>query len=353
MTQDASVVGTATKPAPVGLPPQLTGHRTFTWFTPARRRPTEYEMYTVHQQSNPAQWLHIDWPVRFEDGTPPWSDDASLVKTSLWQSYRDPAAMWQRPFVQMTNQDQQALARLIPTLLRTTGRTLDTLWAKEILGRIYGAWPFVEYGLFLALSYGVRQAMSDTVQYSIVFQAADRLRLLQDIVLHLDQLGDSQPGFSDELARDAWMSDPALVPVREIIEHLVAGQDWVETLIVSTLVFEPLLGHLAKAELFTGYSPRAGDAATAVVLAGALKDTERHISAAQALVRLVCADPEHGTHNRDVIKNWFDDWGANCTAAAEAFQAPFAAIGMPENQRREAFYRAITNQRAVMTGALS
>lgn len=49
--------------------PAFAGHRTFTWFTPRRRTATEYELYTVGQQSSPEQWLNVGWP--------------SLMKTEL------------------------------------------------------------------------------------------------------------------------------------------------------------------------------------------------------------------------------------------------------------------------------
>ena len=51
-----------------------------------------------------------------------------------------------------------------------------------MLSRYYAAWPFVEYGLFLALCYAVREALGDTIAFSIAFQAGGRMRHLQDIV---------------------------------------------------------------------------------------------------------------------------------------------------------------------------
>ncbi len=330
---------------------EFSGDRNFTWFTPARRKPSEYESYTIGQQSDPGQWLHIDWPVRFDDGTPPWSDDSSAVRTSMWRDYRDPAGMWQRPFVSATNQDQQALARTLPVLTRPGGTSAAGPWRDEVLGRLYAAWPFVEYGLFLSLAYGVRQAMSDTVQFTVVFQAADRMRLLQDIVFHLDHLGESDESFTDAGAREAWMSDPALVPIRELVEHLVACEDWVEALVITTLVFEPLLGSLAKSELFSHRAAHAGDGATPAVLAGAIRDTDRHITGVAALVRLVCADPDTGGDNAKVIGGWLDDWGPRCEAAATAFLAAFAAAGVNEAGAKEALTRSLERQRQALDEA--
>jgi methane monooxygenase component A beta chain/propane monooxygenase small subunit len=49
-------------------------------------------------------------------------------------------------------------------------------WVREVLGRYYAAWPFVEYGLFLSLCYAVREALGDSVMFALVFEAADKVR---------------------------------------------------------------------------------------------------------------------------------------------------------------------------------
>lgn len=338
-----------TTEATVARPVELEGHRTFTWFTPARRKPTEYELYTVGQQSTPDEWLHVDWPLRFDDGRAPWEEESSAVRTSEWSAYRDPHQLWQRPYVSTCNQDQQALARLVPVL--TMGSAAITpIWSQKILARSYAAWPFVEYGLFLSLAYAVRLAMSDTVQFSVVFQAVDRMRLLQDIVHHLDHLQES-PEFSDAGAREAWMSDSTLVPIREVIERIAASQDWVEILVAGTLVFEPLVGHLAKAELFSRRAPMFGDGTTPAVLASALLDSGRHLESVQALVRLVCQDPVHGDQNQATVRRWIEEWQPRCEAAARSFLPTFSDCGIDAKESANALSRALANQRAAVEGA--
>ena len=55
--------------------PLLEGHRRFAWFEPARKgSPSEYESYTLGQQSSPQRGLHVDWPVRFDDGREPFTE---------------------------------------------------------------------------------------------------------------------------------------------------------------------------------------------------------------------------------------------------------------------------------------
>ena len=150
--------------------PPFEGHRTFTWFTPRRRAATEYELYTVGQQSNPGQWLHVGWPIRFDDGREPYTASSTAIRCGNWAGYRDPAGLWQRPYVAAANHTEQALARLIPAELSAgLGSGIDAGWLDPMLSRYYAAWPFVEYGLFLALCYAVREALGDTIAFSIAF----------------------------------------------------------------------------------------------------------------------------------------------------------------------------------------
>jgi hypothetical protein len=328
--------------------PEFEGFQTFVWFTPERRKPTEYELYTVGQQSSPEQWLDVDWPLRFDDGRAPWDDSSSAIRTTKWFDWRDPNKTWQRPYVSHTNQDEQALLRLMPILTKGSARTIDEKWAKEILGKTYAAWPFVEYGLFLALAYAVREARADTIEFATVFQAADRMRVLQDIVLHLDFLADEIPGFSDAGARAAWMEDPTLTPIREVVEHLAASTDWVEILVVACLIVEPLLGQLAKFELFSRGAAASGDAATATVLAQSADSQKRGLDLAQSLVKFVTSDADSGAANLEVINGWVARWKPMCEKAATAFLPLFAGVG---GDGQAALQRALANTEAALTGA--
>jgi len=233
------------------------GHRKFVWFTPAGRFATEYEMFTIGQQSGPSEWLDVDWPLRFDDGRPPYTELSSVVRCSDWERFRDPAQLWYRPYVATTNQEEQALERFVgATLADRVAEGIAPAWREQVLEKYYAAWPFVEYGLFLALCHPVRQALGDSVMFAMVFQAADKMRHLQDIVHLTFDLAEALPEFDDTGARAAWMTDPALVPIRETIEALLVTDDWVEIFTVVNLVFEPLVGALMTTEFLSRSAPR-------------------------------------------------------------------------------------------------
>jgi hypothetical protein len=304
-------------------PSEFSGKRTFSWIKSASRRPSEYEIVTVGLQSSPEEWLHVDWPLRFEDGRAPWNEDASRVRTTTLSSYRDPAEIWQRIYVEDTNQQQRTLERLVPVWTAELSRSVDISWLEGTLSRTYATWPFVEYGLFLSLAYVVRQCRADTVEFMVAFQAFDRLRLQQDIVQHLYQMGVDVPGFGDAGAREMWMDDPAMSAVREVVEHIIACEDWFETLVATSLAFEPLVGTVAKRELFGRTAAMHGDCATPAVVGQSALDAERAENSLAALVELVCNDPVHGQANREVIGEWLHTWGVRARKAAEAMSTLF------------------------------
>ena len=304
------------------------GHREFTWFTPAGRRPTDYENLTVGQQSSPAEWLHVGWPVRFDNGRDPFTEDSTRVRSSRWRDWRDPFQVWQRPYVQNTNFEEQALEHVSPGVLDTGLRQINKAWLREILGKYYAAWPFAEYGLFLALCYAVREALADTVIFATAFEATDKFRHQQDIVRLILEIGDRDHTYSDASARDAWMEDPALVPIRENIERIFSLYDWAEILVAINLVFEPLAGRLVKDEFVARNAPHNGDPITPVILAAARRDTARHLETTKSLVNFLTGDPEFGDENRHVICGWMERWRAESSHAAKAAVGLFGIEGI-------------------------
>ena len=311
-----------------GSRPRAIGHREFTWFTPAGRHPTEYENLTVGQQSSPAEWLHVGWPVRFDDGRAPFTEDSTRVRSSRWRDWRDPFQVWQRPYVQHTNFEEQALEHLTPVTLDTGIGEINEAWLGKILGTYYAAWPFTEYGLFLALCYAVRESLADTVMFATAFEATDKFRHQQDIVRLILDISDRDPAFSDAGARSAWMEDPILVPVRENIERIFSLYDWAEILVAINLAFEPLVGRLVKDEFIARNAPHNGDPLTPVILAAARRDSARHLETTRNLVQFLSSDPQFGDTNRQVISGWLERWTAESNRAAGATAGLFDIKGI-------------------------
>jgi Methane/Phenol/Alkene Hydroxylase len=307
----------------------LEGHRSFTWFRPQKRRPTEYESNTVGLQSGSSGWLHVGWPLRFDDGRPPFTTASTALRCSHWQDFRDPSQLWQRPYVARLNREEQTLDTLTGEALRNgLAQAMNPAWRDQVLGKYYAAWPFVEYGECLALCYAVREALADTITFAVAFEASDKMRHHQDIVHLIFELQEAFPGFTDAAARPAWLNDPVFSPLRENVERIVALKDWAEILVAINLVLEPLVGELFKTELLARNAARNGDPVTPMLLAGARRDSRRHRETTQELVRLVNADPEHGRENQQTLRDWLKRWQPLSERAALALRPVFESAGI-------------------------
>ncbi len=332
--------------------PPFESHRRFTWFKPEKAFPTEYESLTVGQQSRPEEWMHVDWPVRFDDGRAPFVEDSTALRSVDWKGFRDPAGLLQRTHVATTNRQEQSLASFLEESHRQNLLSrLNPAWRDSVIGKYYAAWPFVEYGQFLALSYAVREAPAAALTFGLAYQISDKLRHGQDIVHYLALLENAVPGFSDERARDAWMNDAAFVPLREHLERIIQTRDWGEIMIAIHLVLEPLAGKLLKSELVARHAAVHGDPISPVILANAGADVQRHQQFAVQFAKFLTADPQFGESNRHVIRGWMEKWVPEGEQAAAALKPIFELEGVSLERFEDCYDRIRAGHRRIIAGA--
>jgi methane monooxygenase component A beta chain/propane monooxygenase small subunit len=304
--------------------PDLPGARTFTWVKPAGKRPTEYEDYTVGQQSTPAQFAFQGWPIRFDDGRDPYSDSSTLIRSCDWYAYRDPNQTTQRQYVSGVHESENALERSFAGA-HAAGlfEFADPGWIAEGIGRHYMTYPYVEYGQFLALCYAEREALSDTVTFSLVFEAADKVRHLQDVVYYSFELAEAFPNFDDSGCSQAWISDPVWQGARKAVEFIIDSSDWMEVVVAINLCLDRLFGELAKVEYFSRFAAANGDTVTPIIIASSEADTARTLRWTSTLFEHLLNDPLHGAANKEIITGWIAKWQDYALAACDAFAPVF------------------------------
>ena len=324
------------------------GQRHFTWIKPQKKRPTEYENVTVGLQSDPQRWLHVDWPLLFDNGRAPFTAASTALRCQRWEDFRDPSQLWQRPYVARLNREEQTLETLTGEALQGgLAQAMNPIWRDQVIGKYYAAWPFVEYGECLALCYAVREALAETITFAVAFEATDKTRHSQDIVHLLFELQEAFPGFNDAAARPAWLGEPEFLPLRENVERIVALKDWAEILVAINLVLEPLVGELFKTELLAKNAARNGDPVTPMILAGAHRDCRRHLETTQELVRMVMADPIFGSENKKMLQEWLRRWQPLSERAAEALQPVFEIEGISAEPFAPCWDRVCAGQRSI------
>lgn len=328
---------------------QLPGNRRFTWYTPSGRAPTEYEDLTVHEQSSPLHHAFQGWPIRFDDGRDPYDERTTEIRSGDWYAYRDPNQTIQRTYISSTNESEKALERSIAGALSAgLFEFAEPAWLHRVIAKHFLTYPFVEYGLFLALCYAEREALSDTTTFSIVFSAADKLRSLQDVVFYSFDLGEAFPDFAEADIDQVWKADPAWQGARRAVEGIIASEDWMEVVIATNLCFDRLFGELVKVEFFSRFAAANGDVVTPILIASSEADAARTLRWTKALVAHLVNDPVHGRHNHGLIRSWVDRWSAAALEAAEAFQPVF----LEPPVKPSSFDKALAHVRAKQAAVL-
>ena len=326
----------------------LSSRRNFAWYTPAERFPTEYEDLTVHQQSSPLHYAFQGWPIRFDDGRDPVTERSTQVRSSDWYAYRDPNQTIQRQYVENANAIERALAQTTDGA-RAAGllREIDARWI-ECLEQHLMTYPFVDHGLFLAFSQAGREALSDTVTFSIVFNAADHLRHLQDLVHYSFALAEELPAFSDQIAWEMWKSAPAWQGARCAVEHIVACRDWVETLVAINLCFVPVFARLIEIEYFSRFASAHGDTVTPAIMATWAAEAVRNERWTGALAEHLVDDARYGTHNREILRDWIRTWDHRTMKAIDAFAPVFERATVQPVRFADARARVLARHSALL-----
>ena len=305
--------------------PEAKTPRDFTFITPRKRRLTEYEAVTIHQQWEPGGFDVGSTFLRGPDGRAWWEASRTALKHPNWFAFRDPAQQWQRTYVRMQAEQERSIERVTEDAV-ADGQfaELDRTWLSDILGKHYRVWSFFEYGLFRAFSPAQREALSDSLGNAICFQSFDHMRLGQAVVAHLLEIELAVTDFKDRGAKELWLNDPIYQPARHLVEDLINTEDWAEQTLVVNLVVAPILSRIAWDTLVRKPAPLHGDVVTPLILMTAERDRRRDLEYSKELARMVTAsDIAESASNRAVISGWIAAWTPRVIAVARAL-APVA-----------------------------
>ncbi len=323
--------------------------RDFTYIKPSKRRLSEYEAVSLYVQTDP------DVPnnqlyMRTEEGRPAWLPESTRLRHPHWYDFRDPGRYWQRPYVRMQAEQEQAIERLVEDAKAAAAfDAMDRGWLESVLRDHYRVWSFFEYGLFRAFAVAQREALSDPIGNALTFQGFDHMRHAQAVVLYLLDLEGAIEGFRDQGAKKRWLEEPAYQPLRQITEELISFEDWAELCIVTNFVVLPLVAELGVSSLLRQHASAHGDLATPVIVLTTERDRRRNLDVAGALAKMCLGtDNPDADANRAVIAEWFAKWQPQARAAAEALAPAWAAIPKPAKAFEKAVESALKSQRVLL-----
>ncbi|MFV1362721.1 toluene hydroxylase [Mycolicibacterium elephantis] len=311
--------------------------RTAVYFAnPYRRRLSEYEQVTLYAQPNP-DWIRGGigvggWSTRFPGGRGAWENYFTEARCTDWFAFRDPEGRWQKPYVAEKADEWRATSRLFNTAAsQSLLRGADPRWLDTVIGEHLGAMVLHDYGVFMALTSGMRDSLVDTLRVAIVNWGLDYLDSAQQIQAEKVYLGQAvaEPITELEPARQAWLNHPAYAGARTFVEHLWRdGYDHIEVLFALALIYEPLFGRFVRQEFFYRLAPLHGDHLTPQVLWASLRSAEAANTWSRELFeRILGNDTEFGGYNRQLMAWWARRWLPRAVAAVADIAALYDATG--------------------------
>jgi propane 2-monooxygenase small subunit len=302
--------------------------RSYSYFTPAKRRATVYEDVTVDIQPDPERHLLQGWIYGFADGTGGYPQEWTELKSSNWHAFLDPNEEW-----------EQTIYRNNANVVRQIRQNLENAkdarafqgwnrgWVKTA-ERHVGAWAHVEHGIGMHVYLPAqRDAPTNMINNALSVASAHKLRFGQDLILYNLELSEEVEGFDGEAHKDAWNNDPIWQGVRENVEQLTAVRDWAQAFFAAAVVFEPLVGELFRSEFIMQVAAPQGDFVTPTLMGAGEADTARDARVARQLFSMLANDEVHGEANRATMHGWLKVWAPRSIAAARAMQPIWSQPG--------------------------
>jgi propane monooxygenase small subunit len=301
--------------------------RSFSYYTPQKRRASVYEDVTVDVQPDPERYLIQGWIYGFADGIGGYRHDWTALKSSNWHEFRDPNEEWEqtiyRNSANVVRQVQQTIAN---AKAADAFAGWNGAWAK-VVERHVCAWAHAEHGIGLYVyTPAQRDAPSNMINNAIAVGATHKLRFAQDLILYNLDISESLPGFDGSAHRDAWQNDPVWHGVRETVERLTATRDWAEAFFATALVFEPLVGELFRSHFVMQVAAPQGDYVTPAVIGTGEADAAREQRGARRLFELLLNDAQHADANRAIVQQWLEKWTSLSLAASRQLQPVWSQV---------------------------
>lgn len=281
--------------------------RSFDWFKPQRKRASLYEDVTHDVVASTERHLRFGYQIGFPDGRPQYWDATRVRSTSFWE-FSDPRQIWSRNFYEAgAVADREISSAQSVALENGLHEQFAPEWVEFLRDQLQ-AIALAEYGLVMPWAHAMRPAQGDGVANCISFQGGFKLRHAQALALYGMHLEDVFGDFEPARGKRSFLEDTAWQPTRRFLERLETVHDWVEIIVVSNVVFEPLVGVLMRRELLMDGASGHGDLLTPVY--GRTGEAEWSWASAwgAGFTAHLLDDAEHGDHNREVIGGWLEDW---------------------------------------------
>ncbi|MBL6751256.1 MAG: toluene monooxygenase [Nevskia sp.] len=290
--------------------------KTWSYLAAQKRRPSEYEIVSVHTLYNND---NAQVPLELAAGVPMnrWYRryrNESRLRHADWNAFRDPDARVYRSYVAAQDKEEIYVDGLLDqyNALGHDAR-LAPAWA-ETLARLYTPLRYLLHAAQMCAAYSVTMAPSSTLANCAVFEMADQFRWVSRVAYRTAELAKAWPGLGFRTGeRRRWEEDPAWQPYRMLMEKLLATYDWGESVVALNVVALPAVD--AGLRLLADSALEQGDPLTGFLLEAQLKDSARRNRWVRAFMQF--AQDQDGS--RDAVAEWLAKWQPLGEAAAAAY----------------------------------
>ena len=293
--------------------------RKYKYFEPKKRHASLYENVTVDVLPDIERHLLQDWIIGFCDGMKAYDPRRTALQSSDWHAYRAPDGEWERNHYQR----QAAVEAMIQQVVdhgraARSAENFDKAWLP-ILEKHLGALAECEFGLGYATMSGQRDGLTQMINNSILTHASHKLRLAQDLVLYIADLG-LDVEMDTSAGKTNWLEEPMWQKTRELVEHIMAGPDYLEQYFAINFVCEPLVTESLRSGFFMQFAACHSDFMTPVVLSGAENDYDRDLANAIEMFSLLAKDEKYADDNKKIFDQWLEKYVPMAVAAIEQLQ---------------------------------
>jgi propane 2-monooxygenase small subunit len=303
------------------------GSRTFTYYTPRKRRASVYEDVTVDVQPDPERHLSQGWIYGFANGPGGYPKDWTALKSSNWHEFLDPNEEWEQSIYRNgANSVRQVAQNLSNAKAEHAFERWNRNWIK-VVERHIGAWAHAENGIGLHVyTPAQRDAPTNMINNALAVAAAHKLRFAQDLILYNLDISEELEDFDGSAHQAAWQDDPVWQGVRENVERLTGTRDWAEAFFATALVFEPLVGELFRSNFVMQCAALQGDFVTPALMGVGEADAHREERGARQLFEMLLNDPEYAGENRAQLQEWLATWAPHSIKAARQLQPVWSQV---------------------------
>lgn len=270
--------------------------KTYWHLLAARRMPSEYELTSLKLLYHPQQGVAVRTPV---------SDFHAQHRTRFnvpdWEVFRDPAETTYGTYVSSRRDREVFVQQLLQSI---EGGDYDARLQRRwlsLLERVIAPLRYPCHGLQMLSAYVAQAAPSSCIAIAAAFQSADEIRRISWLAYRTKQLSLAYAGFGERAKHD-WQVNPALQPLREVIERLLVSYDWDEAFVGLDLVLKPLFDEFFSLQL-AQLARVHGDDILARMLLSLSEDQRWHAAYAFALGRHIVAAGE-GERVTELIERW-------------------------------------------------